>query len=81
MLDLFRVLGLSKESLKSEAEFNLDSGDPTNLESGIAILRAVEVLRLAHFSNIALVKSRKNSPGADATAEKSGERVCFKAKR
>lgn len=38
------------------------------------------MLRLAHFSNIALVKPRENSPGADVTAEKSRERVCFEVK-
>ena len=74
------TLGLSKESLKSKPEFNFDSGDRANLEGGIAVLRAVEALRLAHFCNIGLVTPRKKSPGADLVAEKGRERVCFEVK-
>lgn len=75
-----KVLGLTKESLKSKPEFNFDSGDPVNLEGGIAILRTVESLRLAGFHNIALVKPKKNFSGADLTADKNAQKVCFEVK-
>ena len=74
------VLGLTKEALKSRSEFNFDSGDRANLEGGIAILRAVEALRIKNFSSIVLVKPRKNFQGADITANKNGEKVCFEVK-
>jgi hypothetical protein len=75
-----QVLGISKETLKQKSEFNFDSGNAANLEGGIAILRFVEALRIAGFSNIALVQPKKNSEGADLRAEKNGERVCFEVK-
>ncbi len=75
-----RGLGLTKEALKSKSEYNFDSGDAANLESGIAVLRVVEALRLEKFHNIALVKPTKNSPGADLTCEKNGQKVCCEVK-
>ena len=75
-----QALGVSKEKLKAKPEFNCDSGDAVNLEGGIAILRTVEALRIAKFSEITLVKPKKNSPGADLTAEKNGRKVCFEVK-
>jgi hypothetical protein len=74
------VLGLTKEALKSRSEFNFDSGDRANLEGGIAILRTVEALRIKNFSNITLVKPPKNLQGADISANKNGEKVCFEVK-
>lgn len=75
-----KALGSTKESTKLKPEFNFDSGDPANLEGGIAILRTVEMLRITGFSNIALVKPKKNSPVADLTAEKNGRKLCFEVK-
>ncbi len=75
-----QVLSLTKEALKSRSEFNFDSGDAANLESGIAILRVVKALRLEKFLNIALVKPTKNAPGADLTCEKNGQKVCLEVK-
>jgi Holliday junction resolvase len=73
-------LGLEKESLKRRSEFNFDSGNAANLESGIAILRVTEALRLAMFSNIALVTPEKGNQGADIVCEKRGVRVCVEVK-
>lgn len=75
-----QVLDLTKEALRSRAEFNFDSGDAANLESGIAMLRVVEALRLENFCNIALVKAAKNATGADLICEKNGQRVCLEVK-
>lgn len=75
-----QVLGLTKEALRSKPEFKFASGDAANLESGIAILRVVEVLRAGKFLNIALVKPAKNLPGADLTCEKNGQKVCLEVK-
>src|SRR5712692_3590377 len=75
-----QVLGLTKEALKSRSEFNFDSGDAANLESGIAMLRVVEALRLEKFLNMALVKPKKNAPAADLTCEKNGQKVCLEVK-
>jgi len=75
-----QVLGLTKVTLKSKQEFNFDSGDAGNLESGIAVLRVVEALRLAKFLNIALVKPPKGAPGADIACEKNGQKVCLEVK-
>ena len=70
------ALGVSKEDLKDREEFNFDSGDASNLESAIGLLRAVEALRLLNFLNITLLKP----PGADIFCEKSGQRVCCEVK-
>jgi len=75
-----QVLGLTKEALKGKPEFNFDSGDAANLESGMAILRVSEALRQQNFVNVALVRPRKNAPGADLTCEKNGQKVCLEVK-
>jgi len=75
-----QVLGLTKEALKNRSEFNFDSGNAANLESGIAVLRVVEALRLEKFLDIALVKPTKNASGADLTCEKNGQKVCLEVK-
>ena len=53
------TLAVTKEALKRRSEFNFDSGNANNLESGIATLRVVEALRLAKFQNICLVVPKK----------------------
>lgn len=73
-------LGLSKESLKNKSEFDFDSGDAANLESGIAVLRVVNVLESKNYVNLTLIKPKKNSSGADLTAEMNGVKVCFEVK-
>jgi hypothetical protein len=75
-----KTLGVCKESLRRRSEFNFDSGDAANLESGIAVLRTVEALRLEGFSNILLVQPKKNGPAADIFCEKGGHRVCCEVK-
>ncbi len=75
-----RLLHMSKESLKSKSEFNFDSGNAANLEGGIAVLRLLEALRIKDFSNISLVKPKKECKGADVTAEKNSHKVCFETK-
>lgn len=75
-----QVLSRTKEGLRSTPEFNFDSGDATNLESAIAILRVAESLRLLKFLNIVLVKPRKDAPSADLTCEKNGQSVCLEVK-
>jgi hypothetical protein len=75
-----QVLCLTREALKSRSEFNFDSGDAANLESGIGVLRVVEALHMGNFLNIALVAPKKNSPAADITCEKNGHRVCCEVK-
>ncbi len=74
------TLGLSKEALRRRSEFHFDSGDAGNLESGIALLRVVQLLHLLHFQNIALVIPPTNASGADLTCEKNGEKVCLEVK-
>jgi hypothetical protein len=74
------TLTVTKEALKRGSEFNFDSGDANNLESGIATLRVVEALRLAKFQNIRLVVPKKNSPAADIVCEKNQIRVCCEVK-
>jgi hypothetical protein len=74
------VLGVTKERLKKRTEFNFDSGDPANLEGGIAMLRVIEALRLAKFHKISLVKTPKNSSGADLVCEKNSHRICCEVK-
>ncbi len=75
-----QTLGLTKEALKGRPEFNFDSGDTNNLESGIAILRAVEALRLGGFHSISLVVPKGNAPAADITCEKHGQKICCEVK-
>jgi hypothetical protein len=70
------ALRLSKEAIRKRPEFNFDSGDAGNLESAIAVLRAVEALRLAGFRNVTLL----NPPGADILCERNGQAVCCEVK-
>jgi hypothetical protein len=74
------TLAVRKEALKRRSDFNFDSGDANNLESGIATLRVVETLRLAKFQNIRLVVPQKNSPAADIVCEKNQIRACWEVK-
>jgi len=75
-----RVLGLSKEDLKKRSEFNFNSGDGANLESGIAVLRAVETLRILNFDDISLVTPKKGRPGADVFCTRNGQKICCEVK-
>jgi hypothetical protein len=75
-----KVLGSTKEALKSRSEFNFDSGDAGNLEGGIAMLRVVLLLQAKGFHNIAVVKPVKNTSGADITCERNGHKVCVEVK-
>lgn len=75
-----QALALPKESLKGRPEFNFDSGNAANLESGIAVLRVVLALQAEKFVNVTLVTPRKNAPGADLTCERNGQRVCLEVK-
>jgi hypothetical protein len=59
------TLKLEKEALKSRSEFDFAHATPANLESGIAVLRAIEALRLQQFSDIRLL----DPPGADLVCE------------
>jgi hypothetical protein len=75
-----QALGLAKEALRSKPEFNFDSGDAANLESGIAVLRVVNALRSEGFLNIVLLKPPKDGAGADVTCERNGHKVCVEVK-
>ena len=68
-----------QNSLRRRPEFNFDSGDAANLESAIAVLRAVVFLRDKNFLDIALIRS-KSTKGADITCERNGLRVCCEVK-
>jgi hypothetical protein len=70
------TLQISREQLKRRSEFDFAHADQGNLESGIAVLRAIEALRLQGFSNIALLKP----PGADLVCEKNCLKVCCEVK-
>ena len=74
------ALGMTKESLRSKSEFNFDSGNPQNLEAGIAVLRAIEALRRENFVNIAFVKPKRGKRGADLVCCRAGEKVCCEVK-
>jgi hypothetical protein len=74
-----QALGLQKEELRRRPEFNFDSGDRTNLESGIAVLRVVVFLDQKNFLHISLVKAGSTT-GADITCERNGQRVCCEVK-
>lgn len=75
-----QVLALSKDALKKRPEFNFDSGEAANLESGIAMLRVVLALQAEKFLNVTLVTPRKNARGADLTCERNGQKVCLEVK-
>jgi hypothetical protein len=70
------ALKISKETLRSKAEFNFDSGNAANLESAIGVLRAVETLWQMNFQKITIPKP----PGADILCEKDGQPVCGEVK-
>lgn len=70
------TLKLEKKALKSRSEFDFAHATPANLESGIAVLRAVEALRLQQFSGIKLL----DPPGADLLCENDGRKVCCEVK-
>jgi hypothetical protein len=70
------TLQISREQLKGKPEFDFAHTDQGNFEGAIAVLRAVEALRLQGFSKIALLKP----PGADLVCEKHGRRVCCEVK-
>jgi hypothetical protein len=73
-------LGISKEKLKSYPEFNFDSGDQTNLEGSLAILRTVNWLQRSKFQKIKLIVPAKNQKGADILCEKNGQKICLEVK-
>lgn len=75
-----QVLALSKDALKKRPEFNFDSGEAANLQSGIAMLRVVLALQAEKFLNVTLVTPRKNARGADLTCERNGQKVCLEVK-
>lgn len=75
-----RTLGVAKEILRRKSEFNFDSGDAANLESGIAVLRTVEALRLEKFESITLVSPLRGKPGADLSCLKNGIKICVEIK-
>lgn len=70
------ALSIPKESLRQKPEFNFDSGNPANLESGIGVLRTIEALRQMGFHRFAIPKS----PGADILCEKGSQPVCCEVK-
>jgi hypothetical protein len=70
------IFQMSREQLKGKAEFDFAHADQGNFEGAIAVLRAVEALRLQGFSQIALLKP----PGADIVCEKNGRKVCCEVK-
>src|SRR2546427_4225087 len=74
-----QALSLQPEALRRRPEFNFDSGDENNLESGIAILRIVVFLTEKNFLRIALIPSTSTT-GADITCEGNGQKVCCEVK-
>lgn len=72
--------GLSKEQLKKRSEFNFDSADPKILESGIAIFRVAEALRIRGFCDLELITPQSGMQGADILGTKDGIRVCVEVK-
>jgi len=77
--DGLNTLGLTKEQLRSRAEFNFGSCDAANLESAIGVLRAAKALNLLGFSNVRLTKAGK-STSADLTCEKNDHQVFCEVK-
>lgn len=70
------TLKLEKEALRSRSEFDLSHATPANVESAIAVLRAVSALRMQQFSSITLL----DPPGADLKCERDGRTVCCEVK-
>ncbi len=77
--DSLKILGLPKESLRARPEFKFDSGDPANLEAGIAVLRVVCTLESEGFASITLVRPGKEG-GADIACQIKGYKVCCEVK-
>jgi hypothetical protein len=73
-----QALGLQPQNLRKRPEFNFDSGDAANLESAIAVLRAVVWLKDKGFVNIALIKAKGSA--ADISCERKGQKVCCEVK-
>jgi hypothetical protein len=73
-------LKITKDAFRAIEQFNFDSGDANNLESAIGVLRAAIHLGQAKYSEIALIKSKRQSLGADLTARKNDYKVCFEVK-
>lgn len=74
------ALAISAKQLKHKSEFNFDSGDPANLEAGIATLRIVSLMHLKGFSKITLISPVKGKKGADIIAHRCGCKTCFEVK-
>jgi hypothetical protein len=70
------TLKVEKQALRSRSEFDLSRATPANLESAIAVLRAVSALRIQQFSSIKLL----DPPGADLKCERDGLTVCCEVK-
>jgi len=70
------TLRMSPKQLRGKPEFDFAHADQGNFEGAIAVLRAVEALRLQGFSNVTLL----NPPGADLVCEKNGCKVCCEVK-
>jgi hypothetical protein len=80
LVDALKVLGVTRETLRTKPEFNFDSGDISTLEAGIATLRVVNALNLMAHTDISLIKPPKNGSGADLLSEKNGRKICFEVK-
>lgn len=74
-----RALGCTKQDLRRRPEFDFDSGDPGNLESGIGVLRVAVALQ-RDFSEVSLVKPKKGARGADLACVRNGEKACVEVK-
>jgi hypothetical protein len=74
-----QALGLQGGDLRRMPEFNFDRADASNLESAIAVLRAVVFLRQKNFLKIVLMRSTSTT-GADITCERNGLKVCCEVK-
>lgn len=78
--EVFRLalntLKLEQEALKRKSEFEFRHATPANLESAIAVLRAVSALQMQQFSAITLL----DPPGADLRCERDGRTVCCEVK-
>jgi hypothetical protein len=71
-------LKITKDAFRAIEQFNFDSGDANNLESAIGVLRAAIHLGQAKYSEIALIKSKRQSLGADLTARRTTTRCVSK---
>jgi len=72
-----KVLGISREQLKTSSEFNLNSYNPENLEGFLGLLRGVVVLAEEGYTHIKLL----NAPSeADVLCERRGSKTCVEVK-